>query len=1040
MQSSSLLFRRFFVGKRLLARSSRLGGKSFDNLTLELEDSINSRNMESFLIIMPDCESIRFLKRIISGQQQAISGLQIQTLEELIGQIWDVGSNQHQKKKISISSQTLLVYRLFANIERIGLSNTQLQQGYREPDIKPPLARINQAVEKINWLKSNGWTPEALKQAVNQETIPRDLADLITVYQSYQRELGEHWIDEAGIHASVLEMLQEWSKGNVVDGNRSSFLPVEQTVDLVVFLGFHNFSPADLQIICGLAKYIDTAIYFDFCPENEELFAGVKKNYDYLIKNDFQLFQSVEKADTQVAHMQSYLSRYLFQPQKDKQKFNLRHRIHLKAVPNKVEEVELVAQLIKKHSKTVDLGRIGVSFCQLDDYLPLIEEIFPSYGITFRTCATKPILKFKLVQQALSKLKDSLDHSDLLTPSQFLKTALQIIDTKKFLPMLVSCNTQKISERTIHHEISAFRQFLNIIKEITLVNMTQIDKFDQSFLAQAHRPNEFYLNCLDIALQAGKIGLKTQGNGALVFPLACAGAIWFDIMILGGLAENDFPVSLSPNLFDLGQEVRDNQVDHLHEERLMFFNALSLPSQRLYLTYPTNDHPAELGRSSFIDHLENIVDISDLEMENDKPIFTVESFLRHYGMNQYHHDPKNGNHSQTSFLPSNQIDEQQLKLINHTVWVEKSRLETGTALEYQGQIGMDKVTERHFRKLKSRSYSVSQLEQYGRCPFQYFAHHVLNLAINQGDITENRYLPSLQKGNLLHKILFDFYSERKDSDWLDELRSEEDLRVAQLDLSKIAQKHLDLYSKEQQIKPDLFWEIETEEIVGSAHRTGLLEQFLKLDFEQKNLAVKPRYFEVAFGSIATQKGRDLELGQSEPLQLGPIKVTGKIDRIEIGDGFFVIADYKTGYYIPTISEILAGLSLQLPIYIRVAEQLLASQIKKPNKRWKGVAGVYYLLRSQGQIKLGCGDKNYLDQAYSVGRRTAQIIPNSRQPHLESLDQLVDIALQHAYRYAEKIEHGYFPLTSHDKGKICRFCNFKQICRVGTISETGNTEK
>ena len=127
------------------------------------------------------------------------------------------------------------------------------------------------------------------------------------------------------------------------------------------------------------------------------------------------------------------------------------------------------------------------------------------------------------------------------------------------------------------------------------------------------------------------------------------------------------------------------------------------------------------------------------------------------------------------------------------------------------------------------------MEQYGRCPFQYFAHHVLNLAINQGDITENRYLPSLQKGNLLHKILFDFYSERKDSDWLDELRSEEDLRVAQLDLSKIAQKHLDLYSKEQQIKPDLFWEIETEEIVGSAHRTGLLEQFLKLDLDTLNI-------------------------------------------------------------------------------------------------------------------------------------------------------------------------------------------------------------
>ena len=1037
MKSSSLLFRRFFVGKKLLARSSSVAGKSFDNLTLELEASINSRNMESFLIIMPNFESVRFLKRIISGQQQAIGSLQIQTLEDLIGQIWDVGSGAHQKKKISISSQTLLVHRLSPIIEGIRLSKTQSQQDYQAPGIKPPLTMINQTVDKINWLKSNGWTPEALKQSVSQEAIPKGLANLITVYQSYQRGLGEHWIDKAGTHASVLKMLQERSEDKLMASNRPSFLPVEQSVDLVVFLGFHNFSLVDLQIICVLAQYIDTAIYFDFCPENENLFAGVKKNYDYLIKNDFQL---IEKADTQVAHIQSYLSHYLFQPQKDRQKFNLRHRIHLSAVPNKIEEVELVAQLVKRHSKSVDLGRIGVSFCQLDDYLPLIEEIFPSYGIAFRTCVTSPILKSKLVRQALSKLKDSLDYSDLSTPSQFLETALQIIDTKNFLPMLTSCNTQKISERTIYHEISAFRQFLNIIKETTLVNMAQIDKFDQSFVEQTHRPNVSYLNCLDIALQAGKIEIKNQGNGVLVFPLESAGALWFDIMILGGLAENEFPSSCPLNLFDIGQKVRDGQMDHLYEERLMFFKALSLPSQRLYLTYPTNDRPTESGRSAFIDHLENIVDISDLEMGNAKPIFTVESFLRHYGINQYHQDPKSGNHSQTLFLPSNQIDEQQLKLINHTVWVEKSRSETGAAPEYKGQISMDKVAERDFLKLKNKSYSVSQLEQYGRCPFQYFAHHVLNLTINQGDIDENEYLPSLQKGNLLHKILFDFYSERKSSDWLSELSSEVDLKIAELDLSKIAQKHLDHYSKEQQIKPDLFWEIETEEIVGSSYRTGLLEQFLRLDFEQKSLAVKPRYFEVAFGSIAAQKGRDLELGQPEPLQLGPIKVTGKIDRIEIGDGFFVIADYKTGYYVPTISEILAGLSLQLPIYLRVAEQLLASQAGKPNSKWKGVAGVYYLLRNQGQIKLGCGDKSYLDQAYKVGRRTAQIIPNSRQPHLESLNQLVDIALQHAYGYAEKIEHGHFPLTSHDKKKVCRFCNFKQICRVGAISETGNTEE
>ena len=1027
MKSTSL-FSHFFSGQKLLARS--ITGRSFDNLADELDARVGDRKMDSFSLIVPTSESIRLLQSTVVGQYQAIARLQVQTLENFIEQMWNANSHDHQKRKISLSIQTLLIHHLFFHIDDNELSDLQLQHSYHKSSVDLRLPFVNELVEQIKQLKISGWTPEILQQEFGRNTISKNLADLIKVYQAYQEQLGKDWIDQAGIHASVAELFHKRTNAEMANVHNSSFLPIEKSVNLVVFLGFHSFSSLDLQVVCGLAKYVDTAVCLDFCPENEKLFAYGKKSYDYLAKNDFQL---IKNAKNQSNKTRSHLTRYLFQPQANKQKVDLRHRIQLKTAPGRAAEVELIAQLVKRHTQTTNLNRIGLGFYQLDDYVPLIEEIFPMYGIPFSTCMSSPILRAKTVQQALSKLKDALDPSELLTPNQFLETVHDLIDAESFLRITLSSANQKKSDELIRHEISAFRQFLAIVTEIADVNIIQNIMRNKSTQPQSTWPNIHYLNCLEIALQAGKTELTIEKNGVLILPLRHAKALWFDIMILGGLVDGEFPETVLPDTFHINQKIRGNGIDHLCEERYLFFHTLNLAKQLVYLTYPTHDQTTELAPSSFIDQLQNIADVTNAKTTDVEPIFTTESFLRQYGINQYYRDQYNYNPNLPVSL--SQIDTQQLDLINHNIWVEKSRLETGLAVEYQGQLNVNEASQQHFAQLKHRSYSVSQLEQYGRCPFQYFAHRILNLAVNEDDPTENECLSGLQKGNLLHQILFDFYNERRGTDWLNELKTEAELKIVQLDLARTAKKHLDCYSDEKQIKSDLFWEIEKEEIIGSAHRTGLLEYFLQLDFERRNLAVSPKYFEVAFGSIAHQQGADPELSQLEPLQLGPIRINGKIDRIEIGDGFFVVCDYKTGYYIPKISEILAGLSLQLPIYLRATEKLLTKQTSNTDQKWKGVAGVYYLLRNQGQVKLGCGDKDYHDQAYSVGRRSGQIIPNSRQPIIKSLDQLIDIALQHAYNYAEKIAEGYFPLTSHDKKKVCRFCSFKQICRVGVVSDT-----
>ena len=71
---------------------------------------------------------------------------------------------------------------------------------------------------------------------------------------------------------------------------------------------------------------------------------------------------------------------------------------------------------------------------------------------------------------------------------------------------------------------------------------------------QSTWPNIHYLNCLEIALQAGKTELTIEKNGVLILPLRHAKALWFDIMILGRLVDGEFPETVLPDTFHINQK------------------------------------------------------------------------------------------------------------------------------------------------------------------------------------------------------------------------------------------------------------------------------------------------------------------------------------------------------------------------------------------------------------------------------------------------------------------------------------------------------
>ena len=104
-------------------------------------------------------------------------------------------------------------------------------------------------------------------------------------------------------------------------------------------------------------------------------------------------------------------------------------------------------------------------------------------------------------------------------------------------------------------------------------------------------------------------------------------------------------------------------------------------------------------------------------------------------------------------------------LINHVVKVEKSREDTHDHLDYEGVLTAETLSTASRRRLEKRRkhiYSVTELEIYAGCPFQYFINNVLRFRVEEDETDDE--LSGLERGSLLHDVLFDFYNNRRNQE------------------------------------------------------------------------------------------------------------------------------------------------------------------------------------------------------------------------------------------------------------------------------------
>ena len=1040
-------------------------GQVFLPIDHEIRTRLEDDRADTFLhIVSTDHARRKWCREYLKNTPtRAVGGLHIYTLDDFVRRLF-YGHLSRGRRHTGVGIQTVWTHEI------MGEEPLPFLRPQRETRIPQGTAR--QLRVAINQLRTSGvdW------QHLQEDTVssdadgPNQLSDLITFYRAYEARLGSRWVDRAGIHRAVSEHLTGHS-----DHSERLMQKVFPNVDLVVVSGFDVFFPHDFAILTGIASLpsINMAIILDLDVENESLFGHIKTDYDQFLACGFK--QNSDERETPDAVRNSHFAQNLFYTDRREEpaidRLALTDQISLLSPQNRIQEVEEIAKLIKRltlQPSSPALDQICVTFNKLDAYAPLIREIFPLHGIPYTLEWSESLEKSTVIMSIFSLLEQlqggatprtrekvsrspyfQIDNQDVeiddcglnteLSPDAFRESFDRLMESLKVHQQILKGSWESRT-RFAAHKMNAYREFRRLIDELV------------EFLKTNHGPEmchsfENYVRLLRLMTSES---LYQWGNpndtGVCILPLDQTMDLSFNTVILGGLVDGEFPAVLRSDTF-LPDSQKGTESDRLREDRFLFYRVLTLYREQLYLLSPQHDGDVELVPSTFIDELQRVTEIKTA-MDADNTLFSMENFLKNYGVHAWEHSEMVRLAEPT--VPPTMLAT--LPLIAHNVRVEKSR--TGTQestqklLQYEGHLLPNLLSQSSHRALeqrRDRTYSVSQLETYGECPYRYFSNRVLNLNITEEEETG---LTNMEKGSLAHRILFEFYDRRRNASPLSKCK-DPDFDEAVADLRRIARGHLDTEEVQRHLNraDKLFWDIEVERLIGGHGRTGILPAFLEAERE-RDFEVHPRYFEVEFGPSVRSEPTDPQLSSTEAIMVGEVSLSGRIDRIELGNGMFVIGDYKTGSTTPKLNDILEGRSLQLPLYVAVVEQLLKRQFSSIQdfvddlEPVQGVGGVYYVLQEESEAELGIGDKEFNKRAFEASSRSGQLLPNSRYQITNTdsdsdsnpIKSIVDVAVKHANQYVRSIAKGDFQLTRHDKTKVCRYCSFKRICRVGVTAE------
>ena len=1007
------------------------------NIENTLKTRIENDEAHTFVVIVPTDSARSHRQRELVGYHpnQAVANLRVYTLGSFIQRLYD----QVRPAKLHISQgvQNLWLHEI-ANAQSDNPNSHRYDTFRPSQNIPVPDSTLSLITETINRLKEYGEDP---LNSVNDESQNSTQDDFVRIYNDYETKLKDRWIDEQG---KRLDLANAENLGSLMIG-------AFPRVNLVVVEGFTALSKADVKILTHIARMPQVKMWFrtDWLEGNEDLYKNITDLVSQFRNANACIDPDYEREPDQHQHYANNLFRT------DDPCVTPIAAPHIKVLEpaDRSEEVAQIAHLIQKHVSEEDckLSDICVACYNIGLYQHRIAEIFPAYEIPYSLAVSTPLTKSEVVKAIFSFLSsDRIPLSD-----SYFSTVEPASDTRQFHPSDFQRYVEDLLKkgRVVHHilnpmfekapeviedEVEAYRQFNRILKELCSVLMSESVASDslRNYIEKLHRIAR-HTNYRNKA--------TTKGETVRIVQLSELRSQEFDIVFLGDFVEGSFPENYRPDPL-LPESPYRTEEEQLHDNRFMFYRVLKSFRNRLYLLIPKRERESDLIPSPFLEQLKAVTDVEEIEDIVDSTQGSISGFLSKYSDHVWTVGASADGKFPDEFTNMR-------PLIDHVIEVEKSREETHEHLAYEGVLTAETLSPESRRHLEDRwqqIYSVTELETYAQCPFQYFASEILGLSLDDEDDEDTEGLSSLEKGGLIHDVLVKFYSNRREQPAVSQC-DEADFEAAKQQLSVVIDEVM-----RDAVSEDLF------RMVDKTLLRVTLNQWLAMEREA-NVSTAPRYFEV---SVGRGPGiTDSVLSHPKSVCIGNVHLNAKIDRIDIGDGVFSVIDYKTGSLTLGIKDILEGRALQLPVYLEIASLLLRPE-------YEPAAGLYHKVRlNDCAIRLGVGKESHRGEAYLLARKTQQMLPDETFEDVISrvngyLAQYVKamsdgnfplitrvktfsppegeteehrVVETDEYGFVDAEEHGNKPLTPRNKTQPCNYCAYKRTCRVGAISESSQSD-
>jgi ATP-dependent helicase/nuclease subunit B len=598
-----------------------------------------------------------------------------------------------------------------------------------------------------------------------------------------------------------------------------------------------------------------------------------------------------------------------------------------------------------------------------------------------------------------------LPFSGDLTAADFESEMLALLDGLAVLRTLIDPRLRGNPE-LMEKDVRAFNAFRDTLHAVAV--MAQIEDGNG-----AVRPLRIHYERLKTAVGQERYNVREKfGRGVLVTSIEETRELPVEVMIVAGLVDGEFPSMYQPEIFLSARRRRDRELRHAWENRYLFYQAATNWTEHFYLTYPVQDGDNELVRSSFVDALLKTSDVT--LWENPQEIPFAGDISSRTGYLQY----LSAHGEAVPVIPGLETEWSRVRASRD---VERNRRTGGGSEEYRGIVAgaLGEEGREYLNGYRHRVLSVSQLESYAGCPFRFFSRSLLRLRERE---TYEEAMTPVEKGALLHDVLYEFFSGRRKRN-APPLKGAPDAEFEAAVSELVAIAALKMESLDI---PDVFWIMEKELILGSGPSGGgLLRRFLEYERGRQD-AMEPGYFEVSFGGVkGTSGGTDGILSRPEPVSFGGALLRGRIDRVDTGDGFFAVMDYKTGRDVPGLGEIRSGLSLQLPAYLFAAGELLR---EAGRAGLVPAGGFYYRLRDEVELKPAVAVEEFRGRVFPPGSRSRQIVADEKE-----LRAVIGESARAVGAVLDGITAGRFPLTRPDLVRqLCGSCGFRTVCRIQSL--------